>query len=72
MENREPQNLDPRSKQKRKQMLREQGAFYTGPAKSQQELQDFLRDMTDPKKYPSDQWESVMLMIYRLLREINA
>jgi hypothetical protein len=71
MENREPQNLDPATRQKRRDMNQEKIAFFGGGRRSQEELADFLRDMTDPKKYSIDQWENVMLKIYHLLREIN-
>ncbi|MBA3533491.1 MAG: hypothetical protein H0T73_16355 [Ardenticatenales bacterium] len=72
MENREPQNLDDSSKQKHADNKTELAGFHGGPQKTQAQLQDFLRDMTDPKKYPSDQWASMMVKVYHLLRQINA
>jgi len=72
MENREPQNLDPETRQKRRDKENEMAAFFGGGGgKDPDQLKGFLRDLSDPKKYPIDQWESVMLRIYRLLREIN-
>ncbi|MFW5835296.1 MAG: DUF4157 domain-containing protein [Pseudomonadota bacterium] len=72
MENREPQNLDTSTaKRKRKEQQREKDEFYSGPKRTKDELLDFLSTMTDPKKYPPDQWEELMVKVYKALRKVN-
>ena len=73
MENREPQKLDRSSKEKGRQAKREYAEFLAGNRNfTLDQLQDYLRDATDPKKYPMDEWGSMMILIYKLLRQINS
>jgi hypothetical protein len=72
MENREPQKLDKGSKEKGKQFKREFDAFIdAGLNTTKDKLEDFLSNATDPKKYEPQDWGSIMVLVYKLLRQIN-
>ncbi|MEA5627800.1 DUF4157 domain-containing protein [Nostoc sp. UHCC 0251] len=71
VENRELQYLDPNYRKRQARYDRQKSQLFAGPKLSQAELSEALATLDDPKKYPIDDWERIILIVYDLVRSIN-
>lgn len=77
MENRELQYLDPKYNKKKKKFDKEWESYKKKNAKSKthtdkSKLQQALAKMTDPKKYPTDKWGDMFVLVYRMVKQLNS
>jgi hypothetical protein len=71
VENRELQYLDPNYAKRNRRYERQKRDLFAGPKLTQAQLAQALATLDDPKKYPIEDWERIMLLVYDMLRSIN-
>jgi Domain of unknown function (DUF4157) len=74
LENREIQYLDPNYKDKKKKGKKELNKFNSNKrlVNDQLAFQKMLAKMTDPKKFPTNKWEDMMLTVYAMVKDLNS
>jgi hypothetical protein len=80
MENRELQYLDPNYSKKNTKFAKQMKQYYKkeakdkakGVLKSPEDLRKALATMSDPKKYPTDKWADMFVLVYRMVKRLNS